>query len=148
MKSKSILLFATIALLLSGCAVSNYKFASTDQNLSIESESLKELSKRHLEFWEFYSAKDFDSSYSYELPYLRFLKPLEWYKNFNAPNRKNYKIKQLSIKEIDEGRAVVIHQYSDKEGNTHEIEDRWVLVGGRWYHYFEFSKLPDIHKPF
>lgn len=132
---------------LGGCA-SSYQFASKTPSLQLKDESLKALSARDLTYWEHFSQKEFDASYAYELPHLRYLKPLEWYKNFNAPNKQHYTMEQYDITLVDAHRAIVKHYYKDKEGNHLEMEDRWVLVQNEWFHYFEFSKLPLDTPPF
>lgn len=126
---------------LGGCA-SSYHFSSKNPSLLVENESVKALSEKDLAYWEHVSKKEFDVSYAYELPHLRYLKPLEWYKNFHAPNRQYFTMEQYAITFVDSHRAIIKHRYNDKDGNHLELEDRWVLVGNEWFHYFEFSKLP------
>lgn len=146
MKKTALLSF--IVLLFAACAPSSYKYSSIDPSFTTEDKSLKELSFAHKIYWEYYSAKEFDKTYQMELPHLRFQKSLDWYKNFFEPNRKGYKITLLSINKIDDDRAIITHRYEDEEENTLIIEDRWVLIGGKWRHYFEFSKLPSAESPF
>jgi len=144
---KKALLAILSLFLFSGCSLS-YQYAFMDPQLKIEEESLKKLAQRDLLFWEYYSNKDFEKSYALELPHLRFLKSLEWYKTFNEPNRKGYKITLLSIKSIDDNKAIIQNKYEDSEENSLILEDRWVLVDEEWYHYFEFSRLPTSESPF
>jgi hypothetical protein len=130
----------------SGCV--SYKYASVSPTFKTEDAKLKSLKERNLLFWEYFSSKEFDKSYELELPHLRFQKSLNWYKAFHEPNRKGYKITLMSIETLDEHRAIVKNLYTDNEENSFTMEDRWVFVGGKWYHFFEFSKLPSADKPF
>jgi hypothetical protein len=136
----------TILFFFSGCV--SYKYASVSPTFKTENAKLKSLKERNLLFWEYFSNKEFDKSYELELPHLRFQKSLAWYKTFFEPNRKGYKITLMTIEAIDEHRAIVKNLYEDNEGNSFTIEDKWVYVSEKWYHFFEFSKLPSTDKPF
>jgi hypothetical protein len=136
-----------ISLFFGGC-VSSYQFAFKDPSLQLKDESLKALSQRDLSYWEHMSQKEFDASYDYELPYLRYLKSLEWYKNFNATNNQKFTIKQYDITLVDSHRAIIKHYYHGSDGHSLNLEDRWVLVQNEWFHYFELSKLPIDTHPF
>lgn len=138
-----------VTLFISGCSpFVNYQFTTVDSSLVLKEDKLKHLSKRHQEFWEYFSSKDFEKSYTYELPHLQFLKSLDWYQEFNAPNLKGYKITQLSIEEVEKDKAIVKYRYEKTGHQSLIIDDRWVFVDGEWYHYFEFSKLPSLTQPF
>lgn len=141
------LVFFLVTLILSGCS-SHYSYAIKDPNFSVTEETKQALSNRHLQFWEYFSKKEFTSSYELELPHLRFEKSILWYNNFHADNKQEYIITQLSITLQDEYHAIVTTQLQDKEGLVRTFPDYWVLVEGKWYHYFEFSKLPTPKKPF
>lgn len=144
---KHILVLLSTFFFFTGC-VSSYQYASVSPTFKTESTALESLKERNLLFWEYFSNKEFDKSYELELPHLRFQKSLAWYKGFYEPNRKGYKITLISIDPIDEYRAIVKNLYEDSEENRFVMEDRWVLVNEKWYHYFEFSKLPSADKPF
>jgi hypothetical protein len=125
-----------------------YTYAIKDPSFIITEDEKASLSKRHLEFWEYYSKKEFEKSYALELPHLRFEKSLPWYKNFYADNKQGYTITQLSITLKNKYHAIVQSRLQDSEGTNYIFPDYWVLVEGKWYHYFEFSKLPSPNKPF
>lgn len=145
---KQALFIILIAVFFVACAPSSYKYSSIDPSFTTEDKNLKELAQTHKLFWEYFSAKEFEKTYQMELPHLCFQKSFNWYKNFFEPNRKGYKINLVSIKKIDDDRAVITHKYKDEEENEFLMEDRWVLVNGKWRHYFEFSKLPATEFPF
>lgn len=146
---KNTFFILSIIVLGAGCSHSmNYQFATIDSSLVLKEDKLKHLSKRHQEFWEYFSSKNFDKSYTYELPHLQFLKSLDWYKEFNTPNIQGYKVIQLSIEEVEKDKAIVKYRYEKKGHQSLLIDDRWVFVDGEWYHYFEFSKLPSLTQPF
>lgn len=143
---KYFLVLLTTLFFFSGCV--SYKYASVSPVFKAEDGKAESLKERNLLFWEYFSNKEFDKSYELELPHLRFQKSLIWYQAFYAPNRKNYKITLMDIETIDEHRAIVKNLYEDNAGNSFTMEDRWVFVDGKWYHFFEFSKLPSVDKPF
>jgi len=130
-----------------GCSA-HYMYALKDPSVSIYDANTKALSQRHMEFWELFAQKHLDKTYDMELPHLRFEKSLEWYREFNAGNEKNYTITQLSFETVDKNRMIVRSRFQNKEGTSYVFPDYWVLVEGKWYHFFEFSKLPSPNKPF
>jgi hypothetical protein len=117
-------------------------YAFKDENRTYSSKKLQELSERHLEFWEAFSKKDFNTTYRYELPYLQFIKSLKWYNTFNLANNKHYSIIQKDIKVKRDDFALIKTQYKLKE-NSYIFNDPWYLVDGIWYHEFSTSKLPE-----
>jgi len=143
---KSMLLLAILFAFL-GCS-SSYTYVSKLPSAETKKPILQQLSDRHLKFWELFSEKRFDDTYTIELPHLQFQKSLEWYHDFYSTNNKGYTVSQVAIKEVDDNRAIVITRSQTKGGLITEFEDRWVLVDQKWYHYFEFSKLPSPDKPF
>ena len=143
---KHVLVLLSALFFFSGCV--SYQYASVSPTFKAKDTKSESLKEQNLLFWEYFSNKEFDKSYELELPHLRFQKSLSWYKTFNEPNRKGYKITLMDIETLDEHRAVVKNLYEDNEGNSFTMEDRWVYVGEKWYHFFEFSKLPSADKPF
>jgi hypothetical protein len=136
-------------LLIAGCSMhTEYRFVSSSPTLELSDSSLKELSVRHKEYWELRANKESEKSYLYELPYLRFLHPYQKYETFTASSRKKFKVVQFSITKTDADRAIVKHELILDQQTRAQIDDYWVLVSGKWYHYFEFSKLPAFTTPF
>jgi len=143
---RSIVLAFSALLMLSGCGA--YKYAFVSPEFKTQDAKLLSLQEQNLLFWELFSNKEFDKSYELELPHLRFQKSLAWYQEFNESYRKGYKVTLMSIETLDEHRAIVKNFHEYTEGNRLIMEDRWVFVDGKWYHFFEFSKLPSTDKPF
>ena len=144
---KAVITTLFFTFVLAGCA-SSYQYASKDPSLQITDERIKALSERDLAYWEYFSKNDFDATYKYELPHLQYLKSLAWYKNFYASANKNFTMQQSKITLVNSDRAIIKHHFRDKEGNSLELEDRWVLVKDTWFHYFDLTKLPLNTPPF
>jgi hypothetical protein len=136
-------LFALTALLffLSGCEP-KHTYAFKDANLTLKNEKEELLSKTHLAYWEAMSKKEFEKTYMYEMPYQRFIKPLWWYKEFNAGNNKHYQVIQKEIMYDDNHTAKVITSYI-KEKTKSIFKDTWYYIDGIWYHKMKTSKLPE-----
>ncbi len=132
-------------LILAGCS-KTYKYVQVDTNLS-NGEEHQELFARVRGYWDALSMKDFDETYSYELPYLNFKHNLEWYKQFHLNNKEKYFIKIKSIKSIDSDGIAYLKLEYDKNGKTFTFLDKWIDINGRWYHKYSDSLVPDIDEP-
>lgn len=130
-----------LSIILFSACERKYQFVSRDSNLTLNTDIEKKLSQRHLDYWEAYSQKKFDESFTFELPYLNFIKGKEWYDAFFSSNNQNYKIVQKGIKLTDKDSAIVTTKYIRKK-NTYTFQDRWYRVNGTWYHWYRRSKLP------
>ena len=128
------------AFLVSGCTT-HYHYALKDDNLSLQTPSLQALSKRHLQYWELRSTKDFKSSYGFELPYQRYIHSLDWYLTFNSPNNAGFQTTQKEITISEEGTKAVIETIASFNGKISYLNDTWFLVDGTWYHQFNDNLL-------
>lgn len=128
-----------IAFFLLGCE-QKFEYANKDANLTLEDKNEKDLSSRHLEYWEDRSKNEFNSSYTYEMPYQQFIKSLHWYNDFHKTGRKHFKIIQKEIN-IKEKSALIESQFIYKK-SKYTFHDPWFLVKGKWYHQFKTTKLP------
>lgn len=136
---KLFLLIVSIIFLI-GCEKSR-KYALIDANITFSSKSIENLSKRHLDYWEAMSKRDFNTTFSYELPYLQFIKSKKWYANFNQSNNYHYSIIQKNII-LKTPHIASIKTFYELNDNTYTFEDHWYLVNDSWYHKFKTSKLP------
>ena len=139
-KIASFFIFFTYIIFIFGCEP-KYEFASKDVNLTLKSDLEKDLSRRHLDYWEAFSKKQFDDTFKFELAYQQFIKGKAWYKEFFAGNNSNYKIILKNIEIKDNDTAVVATKYIRKK-SSHIFYDKWYYVNGTWYHWFKTSKLP------
>ncbi len=107
------------------------------------SEKVLQLVQRYQEYWDYFSKKEFDKAYLYELPYQRFLHSLQWYKTFNQSNDQNYTTILYSVKLSNNDSANIKSKYisSDKK-TSFEFEDKWYFINGKWYHVMKTSRLP------
>jgi len=138
----TLLLVLLVGVLFSGCE-EKLQFASTAKEFTPKTEKEKQLSKRALKYWELFSSKKFDETYSYELPFQRYENTLKWYHKFNKGNDEGYKLVQKEIVEIDENRAIVKTVFQGKKA-TFIMSDKWYLVNDTWYHKMNTSKLPTL----
>lgn len=134
------LLFIALASIFTACEP-KYRFASIDQNVTLTNKHEKELSRRHLAYWDSMSQKNFLESYTFELPYQRYIQGQEWYGRFFEGNNKEYEIVLKDLEWIDDNRVLVHTEYI-RQKNRHIFKDRWFYVNGTWYHMFDTSKLP------
>jgi hypothetical protein len=137
--------FFVLFLALTLCTGCEKKFENAwrDNNLSIPSDSYNKLSRRHLEYWDAMSHKDFKKTYTFELPYVRYIKDFEWYDRFNSPNQSGFVIVQYAIEKIDAHR-VRVKARKEYEGKVYFFNDIWILVNNTWYHKTKTSRLPPM----
>jgi hypothetical protein len=122
-----------------------YVYVSMDNNITVSKDIVKyeELKRRFSEYWEAASLNDFNTTYEYELPYLNFLKSLDWYIDFKQGSKKHYKVLTLDVKtEFGDSDIAIITMKVELNNFTRKIADKWVLVNGIWYHYYSQSLLP------
>lgn len=132
-----------------GCE-SKYTNVSLDQNISIDENVtlVSNLEERYLQYWEAFSKGEYEKSYAYELPYLNYLKSLQWYKEFHRTRRTDYKVKLLSI-DIADNDSNIAYLKSEfiSPRNTITLLDKWIKVENSWYHYYKQTILPEPPKP-
>lgn len=140
----------TFIVFIFGCNDKYADYVTTDQNLTIEESVLESenLLERYKEYWYYFGKGDYDNSYEYELPYLNFLKSLEWYKEFHQANQKNYRVTLLSVT-VEKNNANIVYMRSRFTTPTHgyELSDKWLRINNKWYHYYSQSILPPAPKP-
>jgi len=144
------IIFIILTILFSGCNhyTNKIEFAMlSPEKKTFSNEKEKALARRYLEYWDLFSRKKFDKAYSFELPHQQFIHDLQWYRNFNEPNDRNYKIILKKIDFLNDYIAVITAEYisSDKE-TSFVFKDKWFLIKGRWFHVMKTSRLPDIQK--
>ncbi len=137
-----VILFILIS---SGCE-KKYIYTSKTNDMVIKDKKSEALSERAMDYWESFSAKDFNSTYQYELPFQQYLKSKLWYVRFNAGNTKGYFLEQKEIEYIDENRAIIKIKFSKNKSGGHMISDRWYLIDGVWYHKMKTSILPSYEE--
>lgn len=135
-----------IAIFFSACSfhtLPKYKNVSilNDHNISSD----QKLLKRVAEYWHYRLHNDYQHSYTYELPYQRYLIPLKAYKSLIDGYGKNAKIEIISVKFPNPYTAIV--QRRIKTSTTILFsKDKWVNVDGEWYHKFFQNILPPKNK--
>ena len=134
----SIWLFLAVMLLLGGCE-RTLEHASRNEGVDPAAASLKELSRRHLSYWEDMSTKNFADAF--EMPHQRFLHSKAWYETFNSANKSDYTVKQTGI-ELKNPSMAYVDTTITMENGTYSYRDRWYLINGSWYHWMRTSLLP------
>ncbi len=129
-------------LLLSACE-KKYTYIDKDEKFNPTSDKEKLLSSRQLEYLEAYTSQDFEKAFLYEIPYEQFLHPVEWYKQFNKNNVKEYHSRQLYFTKIDENTMDIRTNYKSKTTDF-TYNDRWFYVNGNWYHEMKTTLLPKL----
>ncbi len=127
-----------------------YQYAFIDVNLTVENDikELKVLKNNFRDYWEASSKGDLNASYALELPYLNFLKSLEWYRDFKADDKRHYTATMLRISSENNDSEVAFVRANYKS-NVMDINltEKWIYVNGEWYHYYSQSLLPPPPKP-
>jgi len=127
-----------------------YQYAFIDNNLTIENDikDLKLLKRNFRDYWEASSRGDLNTSYMLELPYLNFIKPLEWYRDFKQDDKRHYKATMLQLKsETDDNEIALIRTNYKSNVMDINLTEKWIYVNGQWYHYYSQSLLPPPPKP-
>lgn len=144
------LLVFTMSLFFSSCDNKKSEFVIIDNNVTIQKgiQEVDQFLDRYVHYWDFFVKKELSKSYPYELPYLNYLRSLEWYEEFHASNKSKYVVELLSVS-IEEGdpNILLARTRFHMKSNITESTDRWVFVDGVWYHYYSQSILPPRPKP-
>ena len=139
-------------IILTGCSEKHdFKYAYIDDNLTIVNEenitpdTIEALKMRNLEYWEYSSAANYEKSFEYELPYLKFLHHKDWYVGFHESDKKKYRLTIVKI-EFDDKESYLAHvvarlEYKDK---LIELRHKWYNINGNWYHKYSPSYIPTI----
>ncbi|GEM_PF-1221468 len=137
-----------------GCEKKNpekeYQYAFIDVNLTVENDikELEVLKNNFRNYWEASSIGDLNASYALELPYLNFLKSLEWYRDFKADDKRHYTATMLRISsENNDSEVAFVRANYTSDVMDINLTDKWIYVNGEWYHYYSQSLLPPPPKP-
>lgn len=145
MKPVLLLIFVGAAFLFLGCSdrLSKSKYVSVDENVSLETESLRALRNRFVEYWDARSLHEFDKTYMYEMPYQRFLKPFDVYSGELSVtfNEYNTVLKAIRFENEEKDTATVFREYIKDDVVLHQ-KTVWYLVNGTWYRKYAFSLFP------
>jgi len=142
MNLKSILTLLLVIFILSACATREYRYTAFDKNIS-NADQYKSLIIRSRDYWEFFSQKNFDESYKFELPYQNYKHDLQWYKSFHAQNRKNYKITLIKILSLGDD-IIELHLRFNQKDKSYVFTDKWIEVNKQWYHKYNDSLIPNF----
>jgi len=148
MKQTLLACITVVVLFFSACTDRNvhYQYAALDQNLSLEDENIEALSRAFLEYWDAVSRHDFNLSYRYELPYIRFLKPFEEYKAESNVLLKHFHVTMKSYECEDNGCRVVEVTREFRVGKKRRLfRSKWIRLDGKWYHKYDFSLFPTAY---
>ncbi len=137
-----------------GCSekeqVQTFKYVSIDANVSIDNNisNPKELITVYKKYWEAASSGDLNATYAMELPYLNFIKSLQWYRDFKQNDKHGYKVTMLKMNadKNDNEIAYVRSNYKSKVMDVN-LTEKWILINTDWYHYYRQSLLPPAPKP-
>ena len=105
----------------------------------------RRLFKRFSEYWHYRLIKDFDRTYSYELPYQRYLIDKSTYKGLLDGYGEDTKVQLLKITFLSPDVAIIQRKIITK-ANTLTGKDKWIYVNGEWYHKFFQNILPPKNK--
>lgn len=133
--------FVFVFIFVLGCSQNYNKYVNVDSNITIDSD----LKKRYLEYWLYKSEHNFEEAYKYELPYLNFVKNLEWYKEFNAESKKHFATNLLKI-DINKKDTDIVYIRSNFKAKylDSNVTEKWIKVNGTWFHYYSQSLLPEL----
>ncbi len=150
MQRVGFLVILSLMFFFAACERHNVSNVTVDSNFSIDTqiENVDDLIDRYKNYWAYFSAKEFEKSFKYELPYLNYIKPLSWYKEFHSANVKKFSVKLLDM-QIEEGDSHIVYirtRFHTKSDET-VASDKWVLVDGEWYHFYSQTVLPQVPKP-
>ncbi len=153
MKPALILLSLALVLLV-GCnkkgPQKEYIYAFVDENLSVDGNITQphQLQERFRDYWEASSRGDLNASYALELPYLNFLKSLEWYRDFKADDKRHYKATMLRVaSEKGDGDVALVRTNYQSDVMDINLTEKWIYTNGQWYHFYSQSLLPPPPKP-
>ncbi len=134
-----------VLILLTACSdkIPKSEYVSIDQNITLNTKNAQELRNRFITYWDMRSRHLFDQSYSYELPYIRFLKNVEIYKSELSVTFRGFKTVMTKLQFDDAGqtRATIYRDYIKDDVQLHQ-KSRWYLVNGTWYRKYDFSLFP------
>ncbi len=131
-------------------SLQQYQYAFIDNNLTVEHDvkDLKLLKNNFRNYWEASSKGDLNTSYALELPYLNFLKSLQWYRDFKQDDKRHYKATMLRItSEKDDNEVAYIRTNYHSDVMDINLTEKWIYISGQWYHYYSQSLLPPPPKP-
>ena len=137
------LLLSLLLIVMSGCE-KKYTYVTTEEGFKATTDKERALVESFKEYWEYFSAKEFEKAYPYEVAYERFLHDLTWYKKFNSANYKGYKLTIIALEKVEDDIYDVKSNYS-YEGDGYTFLDRWYYVDGKWQHTMKTSLLPNIY---
>ena len=141
-----------VLLLVQGCGkISKNDTAFVDQNFSAvldanhTEEDIEALKKENLQYWDYSSKAMYAKSFDFELPYLQFLYPKEWYLNFRASDKRGYKTAITKIEfDPDERYLAYVTVELLYKGSKIKLREKWYKINTDWYHKFTPSYLPSI----
>ncbi len=135
-------IFIIIVLLFAGCGTAIHTFENaqvTKRYLNTKDKKEQLLVKRFLEYWHYRANGELEKSYSYELPYQRFLTPYKKYKGLIG-GYKGSKTTLVGIK-FKNDTAIITRKvrFGKKELTRY---DKWIFVKDNWYHKFYQTIFP------
>lgn len=99
-----------------------------------------DLKNRFVDYWNYRAHKEFDKTYNYEMPYLKYLHSKEEYEDYfeDAPRIKKIIVKNINCKNNICYISLLLKIYH----NYVFFKDKWVKVDNIWYHRYNDMLLP------
>ena len=105
------------------------------------------LKQRVTHYWSSKGDKEFEKSYSYELPYLQYLHTEHWYEKFfqNAPKFSKIELKKITKKNNTTFILGLLLYPKFAPNSPTYLYDKWINIDGIWYHKYIDSAIPITH---
>lgn len=143
--STFIILF--IAYFFIGCELEIPQYSSVDlsrvqkKNLSKQE---KLLLRRFAQYWNYRLKRDFAKTFSYELPYQKYITSFDYYKDNLIYSYGKGKIILDNIYFKDKNHAIITKEYINRKGEHFKDKEDWYYVIDNWYHkFYQYIMPPD-----
>ncbi len=144
---KHLISILLLVIFMIGCS----KESKTYQYVTVSNDLLKSATQpkehtfieRFSDYWEANSLNDFEAAYAYELPYLNFLKSLDWYLDFKKTAKRRYNITLLEITPDSKDDDIIYARvHFDGKNLDVNLTEKWIFINDIWYHSYSQSILP------
>jgi len=112
------------------------------RDLNLSDPKRRALAESFLRYWHAREKGDTNTTYSYELPYQRYITPYHIYSKEVGGLYYGVKTELREISFPDRNVAIIVRRVYYSDGSFYDKKDKWIFSHGRWYHKYYQTVFP------
>ena len=119
-----------------------FEDVNLSQDLNLSTPKHRALANRFLHYWHARQHNEINTTYSFELPYQRYVTPYHIYRRRLGGLYSGARTQLHSISFPHEDVAIIVRRVYRPNGSFYDRKDKWIFTNGQWYHKYYQTVFP------